>query len=121
MCLAPSDALCLEPVDDPRGGRRIALPLVCQRAHRPPGLRIKTSERARVVRCEAEAGQDPASVADGGHHEVEDPPAALHWGARIPVGPVVLAFPAAIPPATVVEGIIGAGLEVGVLSGLSSA
>jgi hypothetical protein len=36
--------------------------------------------------------------------------AAMHWGARIPVGPVVLAFPAAIKPATVVEGVIGAGL-----------
>jgi hypothetical protein len=38
--------------------------------------------------------------------------AVLHWGARLPVGPVVLAFPAAIKPATVVEGVIGAGLAV---------
>jgi len=36
--------------------------------------------------------------------------AILHWGARIPLGPVVLAFPAAIPPASVAEAAIGLAL-----------
>jgi hypothetical protein len=42
--------------------------------------------------------------------------AILHWGARITVGPVVLAFPAAIPAATVVESVIGLGLTAGAVA-----
>jgi hypothetical protein len=36
--------------------------------------------------------------------------AILHWGARIPLGPVVLAFPAPIRPASVAEAAIGLAL-----------
>jgi hypothetical protein len=39
--------------------------------------------------------------------------AALHWGARLQLGPVTLAFPEAIRPATVVEGVIGIALLTG--------
>ena len=36
--------------------------------------------------------------------------AILHWGARIPLRPIVLAFPAAIPAASVAEAAIGLAL-----------
>ena len=36
--------------------------------------------------------------------------AILHRGARIPLGPIALAFPAAIPPASVAEAAIGLAL-----------
>jgi len=42
--------------------------------------------------------------------------AILHWGARIPVGRVVLAFPVAIPAATIVESVIGLGLTAGAVA-----
>jgi len=50
--------------------------------------------------------------------------AILHWTARIAVGPIVLALPAPIPAATVVEAVIGLGLTaaaIALLSGFASA
>src|SRR5262245_20697897 len=38
--------------------------------------------------------------------------AVLHLGVTIPLGPVTLGFPEPIPAATVVEGLLGAGLAV---------
>jgi hypothetical protein len=38
--------------------------------------------------------------------------AILHWGVEIRLGSVVLAFPEAIPPATIVEGVIALGLAL---------
>jgi hypothetical protein len=42
--------------------------------------------------------------------------AILHWGVRIPLGPIFLAFPAAIPPASVVEAAIGIALAAGAVA-----
>jgi hypothetical protein len=47
--------------------------------------------------------------------------ATLHWGVRIPVGPMVLAFPAAIRPATIVEAAIGVALASGAVAVLAQA
>jgi len=47
--------------------------------------------------------------------------ATLHWGVRIPIGPVVLAFPAPIRPATIVEAAIGMALAGGAIAVLAQA
>ncbi|HYI34248.1 MAG TPA: hypothetical protein VEX88_12375 [Glaciibacter sp.] len=42
--------------------------------------------------------------------------AILHWGVRIAVGPIVLAFPVAIPAATAVETVIALCLTAGAIA-----
>jgi hypothetical protein len=42
--------------------------------------------------------------------------AILHWGARIRLGPMVLAFPAPVRPASIAEATIGVALTVGAVA-----
>lgn len=66
-----------------------------------------TTQLAPVRRGGGSLGLGLLTVANAAVYLVA---AALHLGVKIPLGPVTLGFPEPSPPATVVEGLIGAAL-----------